>query len=40
MNIGMVLDKYFPPDIRVEKEAKTLISEEHDIFLISSGYGT
>lgn len=37
MNICMVLDSYFPPDIRVEKEARALISAGHRIFLLSLG---
>jgi glycosyltransferase involved in cell wall biosynthesis len=37
MNICMILDSYFPPDIRVEKEARALISEGHRIFLCSLG---
>ena len=37
MNICMVLEGYFPPDIRVEKEARALISAGHRIFLLSLG---
>lgn len=37
MNICMVLERYFPPDIRVEKEARALISAGHKIFLLSLG---
>ena len=37
MNICMVLDSYFPPDIRVEKEARALISAGHKIYLLSLG---
>jgi len=37
MNICMVLDSYFPPDIRVEKEARALLSAGHKIYLLSSG---
>lgn len=33
----MVLEGYFPPDIRVEKEARALISAGHRIFLLSLG---
>lgn len=33
MKIGMILDTQFPPDIRVEKELKTMLSE-HEVFLI------
>ncbi|MFX1294033.1 MAG: glycosyltransferase family 4 protein [Promethearchaeota archaeon] len=35
MRILMVLYLRFPPDIRVEKEAKSLIKEGHDIYLIA-----
>lgn len=37
MNICMVLASYFPPDIRVEKEARALISAGHKIYLLSLG---
>ena len=37
MNICMVLQSYFPPDIRVEKEARALISAGHKIYLLSLG---
>jgi len=38
MNILMLLqDRYFPPDIRVEKEARALLSAGHEIFLLSQG---
>lgn len=37
MNICMVLDSYFPPDIRVEKEARALLSAGHKIYLLSLG---
>ena len=37
MNRCMVLDSYFPPDIRVEKEARALISAGHKIYLLSLG---
>jgi len=33
----MVLDSYFPPDIRVEKEARALIRAGHEIYLLSLG---
>jgi len=33
MRIGMILDKTFPPDPRVENEAISLIDEGHEIFL-------
>lgn len=31
----MLLDHYFPPDIRVEKEARALLQGGHDVFLLS-----
>jgi glycosyltransferase involved in cell wall biosynthesis len=34
MNILMVLDNRFPPDIRVEKEARGLIKNGHRVFLL------
>ncbi len=34
MNIGMVLEDSFPPDIRVEKEARTLIREGYTVHLL------
>lgn len=34
MIIGMILDKNFPPDIRVEKEAKALIGTGHQVHLL------
>lgn len=34
MKIGMILDHEFPPDIRVEKEARTLIKAGHEIYLL------
>ncbi|UCE73367.1 MAG: glycosyltransferase family 4 protein [Methanomassiliicoccales archaeon] len=37
MNICMVLENYFPPDIRVEKEARSLLGAGHKIFLLSLG---
>jgi glycosyltransferase involved in cell wall biosynthesis len=33
MRIGMILDSQFPPDYRVEKEALTLVSKGHQVFL-------
>lgn len=39
MKIGMILDKTFPPDPRVENEAKALIKEGHDVFLFCLHYG-
>lgn len=35
MRIAMVLDKKFPPDPRVEREATSLIQQGHELFLIS-----
>ena len=38
MRIGMVLkEKIPPPDIRVEKEAHTLVSNGHEVFLLLEG---
>lgn len=34
MRIGMILRGNFPPDIRVEKETRTLISAGHEVFLL------
>lgn len=33
----MLLDRFFPPDIRVEKEARTLLKANHEVFLLSRG---
>jgi len=33
----MILERYFPPDIRVEKEARSLIRAGHNIYLLSLG---
>lgn len=38
MRIGMILDKPFPPDPRVENEATTLVSQGHDVFLFCLRY--
>ncbi len=35
MKIGMVLDSQFPPDIRVENEATSLVQNGHDVHLLS-----
>lgn len=35
MKIGMILDKSYPPDPRVESEASTLIKNGHQVFLFS-----
>jgi len=34
MRIGMILDHYFPPDIRVEKEAISLTKAGHEVYLL------
>jgi len=39
MNIGMLLDKTFPPDPRVENEAVSLIKAGHNVFLFCLTYG-
>jgi len=39
MKIGMILDKTFPPDPRVENEAKALIEDGHEVFLFCLHYG-
>ncbi|CAM1353280.1 glycosyltransferase family 4 protein [Tenacibaculum insulae] len=39
MKIGMILDKVFPPDPRVENEAIELIKEGHEVFLFCLTYG-
>ncbi len=39
MNIGMVLDKTFPPDPRVENEAISLIKAGHTVYLFCLTYG-
>ncbi|MBS3992355.1 MAG: glycosyltransferase family 4 protein [Bacteroidetes bacterium] len=38
MKIGMILDKTFPPDPRVENEALALISSGHEVFLFCLSY--
>jgi glycosyltransferase involved in cell wall biosynthesis len=38
MNILMVLDNRFPPDIRVEKEARSLIKTGHHVYLLCRPY--
>ncbi|NEW80141.1 MAG: glycosyltransferase family 4 protein [Gelidibacter sp.] len=38
MRIGMILDKTFPPDPRVENEAISLINNGHDVFLFCLKY--
>ncbi|MEE3999358.1 glycosyltransferase family 4 protein [Tenacibaculum sp. FZY0031] len=39
MRIGMILDKNFPPDPRVENEAIELIKSGHEVFLFCLTYG-
>ena len=39
MRIGMILDKTFPPDPRVENEAISLIQNGHEVFLFCLTYG-
>ena len=38
MRIGMILDKTFPPDPRVENEAISLIKAGHEVFLFCLKY--
>jgi len=38
MRIGMILDKIFPPDPRVENEAVALINAGHEVFLFCLKY--
>ena len=38
MRIGMILDKVFPPDPRVENEASALINAGHEVFLFCLKY--
>lgn len=38
VRIGMVLDKTFPPDSRVEREASALIKAGHEVFLFSLNF--
>ena len=38
MRIGMILDKTFPPDPRVENEALALINSGHEVFLFCMNY--
>ncbi|MDO6675959.1 glycosyltransferase family 4 protein [Tenacibaculum sp. 1_MG-2023] len=38
MRIGMILDKVFPPDPRVENEAIELIKSGHEVFLFCLNY--
>ncbi len=39
MRIGMILDKTFPPDPRVENEAHSLIVAGHEVLLFCLSYG-
>ncbi|RLI52987.1 MAG: hypothetical protein DRP09_16800, partial [Candidatus Thorarchaeota archaeon] len=39
MNIGMVLYSRFPPDIRVEKEARSLIAAGYKVHLLTPPLG-
>jgi len=39
MNIGMVLHTRFPPDIRVEKEARSLIAAGYKVYLLTPPLG-
>lgn len=39
MKIGMILDKTFPPDPRVENEASALIDAGHEVYLFCLHYG-
>lgn len=39
MRIGMILDKGFPPDSRVENEALTLLNQGHDVVLFCWNFG-
>ena len=38
MRVGMILDKVFPPDPRVENEAVALINAGHQVFLFCLTY--
>lgn len=38
MRIGMIMDTAFPPDARVENEARALIEEGHQVFLFHIDY--
>ena len=39
MRIGMILDRPFPPDDRVEKEARSLIVAGHELYLLCFKHG-
>src|SRR5690625_7975277 len=38
MRIGMIMDTPFPPDARVENEARTLIGAGHEVVLFTVDY--
>ncbi len=38
MRIGMILDKEFPPDERVENEALILLEGGHEVYVLCYGY--
>jgi glycosyltransferase involved in cell wall biosynthesis len=40
MKILMLLDSEFPPDVRVESEANSLIQQGHSVTILSYNYGT
>ncbi|MGB5462356.1 MAG: glycosyltransferase, partial [Aureibaculum sp.] len=40
MRIGMILDKTFPPDPRVENEAVSLVENGFEVFLFCLKYGS
>jgi glycosyltransferase involved in cell wall biosynthesis len=40
MKILMLLDNQFPPDIRVEKEAKSLLKQGHEVAILSYNYNS
>ena len=39
MRIGMILDKTFPPDPRVQNEATALLKNGHEVLLFCLHYG-
>ena len=39
MRIGMILDKTFPPDPRVQNEAMALLKNGHEVLLFCLHYG-
>jgi hypothetical protein len=39
MRLLMLLHRFFPPDIRVEKEARSLLKAGHEVFLLSASKG-